>query len=140
MSGFLLDTNCISELVRIRPDPNVIRWLEAANEQTLFLSVLSLGEIRKGIVTAPPNRQAHLHRWLNIELRRRFEGRILPIDAAVSERWGIVIAEAKQTGKTIPVIDSLIAATALHHNLTVVSRNVGDFQQAKVPIVNPWAL
>ncbi|MDQ2949065.1 MAG: type II toxin-antitoxin system VapC family toxin [Acidobacteriota bacterium] len=141
MSGFLIDTNCVSEIVRLRPDPNVIRWLENANEQSLYLSVLTLGEIRKGIAAIERGRRhAELDAWLTINVRQRFAGRILPVDAAVAERWGQLIGLAKQAGKTIPVVDSLLAATALHHNLTVVSRNVADFKLAQVAVINPWDL
>jgi predicted nucleic acid-binding protein len=139
VSGFLLDTNCISEVVRLRPEPNVVRWLENAEEQSLYLSVLTLGEIRKGLVNVPQGqRYAQLETWLNVELRERFAGRILSVDAGVAERWGVLIGEAKRAGKTIPVVDSILAATALHHDLTVVSRNVADFQLAQVAVVNPW--
>ena len=139
MSAFLLDTNCISELVRVRPEPNVISWLQGADEQTLYLSALTFGEIRKGLVNVRPGeRRAQLEAWLSVELRERFSGRILAIDEAVAERWGRLIGEAKRAGKTIPVVDSLLAATALHHNLTVVSRNVADFELAHAPVVNPW--
>jgi toxin FitB len=139
VSGFLLDTNCISEVVRLRPEPNVVRWLESAEEHSLYLSVLTLGEIRKGLVNVPQGqRYAQLETWLNVELRERFAGRILSVDAGVAERWGALIGEAKRVGKTIPVVDSILAATALHHELTVVSRNVADFQLAQVAVVNPW--
>jgi toxin FitB len=139
VSGFLLDTNCISEAVRLRPEPNVVRWLENAEEQSLYLSVLTLGEIRKGLVNVPQGqRYAQLETWLNVELRERFAGRILSVDAGVAERWGVLIGEAKRTGKAIPVVDSILAATALHHDLTVVTRNVADFQLAQVAVVNPW--
>jgi toxin FitB len=139
VSGFLLDTNCISEVVRLRPEPNVVRWLESAEEHSLYLSVLTLGEIRKGLVNVPQgHRHVRLETWLNVELRERFAGRILSVDAGVAERWGVLISEAKRVGKTIPVVDSILAATALHHDLTVVSRNVADFQLAQVPVVNPW--
>jgi predicted nucleic acid-binding protein len=139
VSGFLLDTNCISEAVRLRPEPNVVRWLENPEEQSLYLSVLTLGEIRKGLVNVPQGqRYAQLETWLNVELRERFAGRILSVDAGVAERWGVLIGEAKRTGKAIPVVDSILAATALHHDLTVVTRNVADFQLAQVAVVNPW--
>ena len=139
MSGFLLDTNCISELVRPKPDPRVIEWMEAADEAMLYLSVLTVGEIRKGLAgLAQGKRRTHLETWLEVELQARFAGRIVPIDASIADRWGLIAAEAKRKGKALSVIDGLLAATALHHNLTVVSRNVSDFMNTQVQVLNPW--
>jgi len=139
MSGFLLDTNCISEAVRANPEPGVLAWIEAADETLLYLSVLTLGEIRKGLAALlPGRRRTKLETWLEVELRARFSGRILSIDAEVADRWGLLAADAKGQGKPIPVIDGLLAATALHHNLTIVSRNVSDFSNLPVAVVNPW--
>jgi len=139
MSGFLLDTNCVSELVRLQPEPRVLEWLEAADESLLYLSVLTLGEVRKGLAALPPGRRrTRLEAWLQVELRTRFSGRILAIDAAVADRWGWLTAQAKRQGTPLAVIDGLLAATALHYNLTVVSRNVSDFTNVGVPILNPW--
>jgi toxin FitB len=139
VSGYLLDTNCVSELVCPRPEPRVIEWVDAADEATLYLSVLTLGEIRKGVASLPPSkRRTRLEAWLEVDLQARFSGRIVPIDAAISDRWGSISAEAKRKGKVLPVIDGLLAATALHHNLTVVSRNASDFKQSLVRVLNPW--
>jgi toxin FitB len=139
MSGFLVDTNCISEVVRVKPEPRVLGWIEAADESLLYLSVLTLGEIRKGLAGLPQDkRRTHLETWLEVELKARFSGRILPIDAAVADRWGLLAANAKSQGKTLSTIDGLLAATALHHNLTIVSRNISDFISTPVPVVNPW--
>jgi toxin FitB len=139
MSGFLLDTNCISELVRVQPEPRVLEWMEAADEGLLYLSVFTLGEIRKGLASLPQSkRRTHLETWLEVELQARFSGRILPIDAAVADRWGVLAADAKRKGKALSTIDALLAATALHYNLTVVSRNVSDFANTQVPFLNPW--
>jgi len=139
MSGFLLDTNCISELIRSRPEPRVMDWMRAADESLLYLSVLTLGEIRKGAAILPQSkRRTHLESWLEIDLQVRFSGRILGIDNAVSDRWGWLTAEAERKGKPLAAIDGLLAATALHHNLTIVSRNVSDFTSTRVPILNPW--
>src|SRR5437588_4471245 len=139
MSGFLLDTNCISELVRNKPEPRVLGWLDATDETLCYLSVLTLGEIRKGVAGLPQSkRRTRLESWLGLELQARFSGRILAIDAAVADRWGLLAAEAKRKGKSISAIDGLLAATALQHNLTIVSRNVGDFTDAQVQILNPW--
>jgi predicted nucleic acid-binding protein len=139
MSGFLLDTNCVSELVRVRPEPRVMKWMDAADERLLYLSVLTLGEIRKGLaVLTQGRRRTRLETWLEVELRARFAGRVLPIDDQVADRWGLLAAHARRKGITLPVVDGLLAATALQYNLTVVSRNSSDFASAQVPVVNPW--
>ena len=139
MSGFLLDTNCISELVRRKPEPRVLEWMEAADEAMLYLSVLTLGEIRRGAALRPQDkRRRQLDTWLEVELSARFAGRVLPVDAAVSDRWGWLTAAAERRGKKLPVIDALLAATALHYNLTVISRNTIDFVNAQVRVLNPW--
>jgi len=139
MTGFLLDTNCISEVVRLKPDLRVAAWIEAAEEGLLYLSVLTLGEIRKGLAALPQGkRRSRLETWLEVELQARFSGRILSIDAAVADRWGLIAAAAKIKGKSLSAIDGLLAATAIHHNLTIVSQNVGDFTSTAVPVVNPW--
>jgi predicted nucleic acid-binding protein len=139
VSGFLLDTNCVSELVRVKPDPRVLEWMEAADESLLHLSVLTLGEIRQGMAALPQGRRrTRLEAWLEVDLRARFSGRILPVDAAVADRWGLLAAQARRHGATLSIIDGLLAATALHHNLTMVSRHVSDFAAAQVPVLNPW--
>jgi predicted nucleic acid-binding protein len=139
MSGFLLDTNCISEAVRVRPDPNVENWVRAAEQELLYLSVLTLGEIRKGLAgLAQGKRRTRLETWLEVELQFRFSGRILPIDVGVADRWGLLEADAKRKGKPLSTIDGLLAATAVHHNLTIVTRNVADFNGLSVPVLNPW--
>ena len=139
MSGFLLDTNCISELVSSKPEPGVLEWMETADETLLFLSVLTLGEIRKGLARlSQSRRRTQLETWLEIELQNRFAGRILPINGDVADRWGLLAAEAQRKGRSLPVIDGLLAATALHHNLTIVSRNVSDFEITHVQILDPW--
>jgi toxin FitB len=138
MSGYLLDTNCVSELVRIQPNHRVLAWLDAAEESSLYLSVLTLGEIRKGLAELPPGkRRTRLETWL-AELRLRFLPRVLPVDEGIAERWGFVAAEAKRRGKALSVIDGLLAATALHHGLTLVSRNVRDFATLQVAVLDPW--
>ena len=139
MSGFLLDTNCISELVRPTPEPRVLEWMGAADETLLYLSVLTMGEIRRGLAgLAQGKRRTLLETWLEVELQARFSGRIVPIDAAIANRWGQLAADAKRVGKPLSIIDGLLAATALHHNLTVVSRNTSDFTNTHVRVLNPW--
>jgi predicted nucleic acid-binding protein len=141
MTGFLLDTNCISEVVRSKPEPRVMAWIEAAEESLLYLSVLTIGEIRKGLAGLPQGRRrSRLETWLEVELQARFSGRILSIDTAVADRWGLLAANAKIIGKPLSAIDGLLAATAIHHNLTVVSRNVSDFANTPAPVLNPWGL
>ena len=114
MSGFLLDTNCISEVVSIQPNPRVLAWLDGVEERTLYLSVLTLGEIRKGISRlGDGKRRTQLDAWLEIDLRKGFTGRILAIDEAVADRWGMFAAAARRLGSPMPVVDAIIAATAL---------------------------
>ena len=139
MSGFLLDTNVISELVKLRPEPNVTAWIEATDERLLHLSVLTLGEIRRGVAALPhARRRARLEAWLETDLSSRFHGRILAIDSTVADRWGFLTAQAQKKGIVLPVIDGLLAATALQHNLTFVTRDTGSVAAAGVAVFNPW--
>jgi predicted nucleic acid-binding protein len=139
VKGFLLDTNCVSELVRVRPESRVVEWFESTEESILYLSVLTFGEIRKGLASlAPSRKRASLESWLEADLNTRFQGRVLPVDQAVADRWGWLAAEAKRRGKPLAVVDGLLAATALQHNLTLVSRNTADFHGVAVDVFNPW--
>ena len=139
MSGFLLDTNIISELVKPKPEVNVTEWVENTDESLLYLSVLTLGEIRRGIAALPQSRRrATLEAWLDKDLRARFEGRILVIDQEVADRWGLLTAAARNSGKVLPVIDGLLVATALEHNLTLVTRDTGQIPSMGVAVFNPW--
>ena len=139
MTDYLLDTNLISELLRPKPDERVVDWVGSVNEDSLFLSVLTIGELTKGVANlAASKRRASLEDWIELELIPRFADRILPIDAAIASRWGLLSARAKQHGQSLSVIDGLIAATALTHDLTVVTRNVGDFGITKARLHNPW--
>ncbi len=139
MSGFLLDTNIISELVRPKPEPKVKAWVAATDEDLLHLSVLTLGEIRKGIASLKDaSRRVRLEAWLDGDLAVRFAGRILAIDRAATDRWGRLAAQADLKSR-LPVIDGLLAATALQHNLTLVTRNTKDVAETGVPVFNPWA-
>lgn len=140
MNGFLLDTNVISELVKPEPDTKVVRWIEETDESILFLSVITFGEIRNGIERlVPGRRRGRLESWLRIDLRARFRNRILPVDESVAERWGALSAIAAANGKPVPVIDGLLAATAVHHDLMLVTRNVQDVAGTAVPTLNPWS-
>lgn len=139
MNGFLLDTNCISEAVSAKPDPNVETWVRAVDQRLLYLSVLTLGEIRKGVAgLAQGRRRTLLENWLEIDLQSRFAGRILPVDAAIADRWGLLEADAKRRGKPLSTIDALLAATAIQHILTLVTRNVADFASLSIPVLSPW--
>ena len=140
MSGFLLDTNVLSEFNRRgEPDRLVKQWLEAADTDSLYASVLTLGEIRFGVELLPPGkRRTLLEQWLDQELPEWFDGRILPVDQAITDRWGFLRAQAQMKGRPLSVIDALLAATALQHDLTIVSRNVSDFSVVGLVVVNPW--
>ena len=139
MSGFLLDTNCVSELVRIKPERRVMEWVLAADEQLLHLSVLTFGEVRKGATLLPASsKRNQLERWLEVELPARFADRLLPINREISEIWGAMAGQAQLKGITLAIIDGLMAATAKHHDLTVVTRNVKDFSLWGLPVTNPW--
>jgi predicted nucleic acid-binding protein len=139
VSGFLLDTNVISELTRPEPDAYVVEWLDSVDESLLYVSVLTIGEIRKGLAALKSGRRRSLlEAWLDTELAARFAGRVLPIDYAVADRWGRLAGEAQGSGAPLPVVDGLLAATALHHDLTVVSRNVRDLAVNGLTSFNPW--
>jgi len=136
VSGFLLDTNVVSELVKKAPNEKVTSWVRSIDESLLYVSVLTISEIRKGIVQLSVGaRRTRLENWLEVELAGRFEGRIIPIDRAVGERWGRLTAELS---RTLPVVDTLLAATALDHDLTFVTRNIADFAVTNVSLFNPW--
>lgn len=139
MTGFLLDTNVPSELTRPKPEPEVIQWLDDADDLRLFLSVVSLGEIFKGITVLPEGkRRQQLQQWVDETLRPWFDGRILPVSESVAERWGLLAGECQLTGRPLNVADGLIAATALEHGLTVVTRNVKDFSNLGVSVLDLW--
>jgi len=134
--SYLLDTNAVSELVRPRPNRHVLSWFQAVPDDALHLSVLTLGEIRKGVEQLRASRRRErLRVWLEQDLTDWFGTRLLPIDNVVADRWGRLLAQA---GRPMPAIDSLLAATALHHELRLVSRNVNDFDFPGLDVVNPW--
>ena len=139
MSGFLVDTNVLSEAVRTKPEPRVLDWIGAADETLLYLSVLTLGEIRRGLALLPQGkRRTRIEAWLDVEVQSRFAGRILPITSAVADRWGLLTAEARKKVRPLATIDALLAATALEHNFTIVTRNIRDFRDTHVLLLNPW--
>ncbi|BCB25948.1 ribonuclease VapC [Sulfurimicrobium lacus] len=135
--SYLVDTNVLSELRRKNPNPGVVTWFTQRPATTLYLSVLTLGEIRKGIEgLGDEKRRMALLDWLETDLPAFFTGRILPVDAPVADRWGRLVAAA---GRPLPAIDSLLAATALVHDLVLVTRNSRDFSDLPVQLINPWA-
>jgi predicted nucleic acid-binding protein len=139
MSGFLVDTNFPSELVRSRPDPKVEKWLDAQDLSTLFISVVSFGELRRGMVLmSPRRRRTELESWIEDDLSILFSGRILSVTRSIAERWGELDAKRQVAGRPLNVADGMIAATALEHDLTVVTRNVKDFDLLGVTIFDPW--
>ncbi len=139
MNGYLLDTNIPSELTRDRPDPHVSAFLRELNPTEIFLSVLTIGEISKGIAIVPPGpRRDRLQRWLEQDLRSWFGERIIPVTEPVAELWGRMAGAARLQGKPLAVVDGLIAATASHHRLIVVTRNTADFKDLGLSLVNPW--
>lgn len=141
MSGFLLDTNVISEFVRPdnRPHQRVKQWLEAADPDSLYASVLTFGEIRRGIEKLQSGkRRSLLEIWFARDLHEWFEKRLLPVNEAIANRWGILAAAAQRKGTPLAIIDGLLAATALEHGLTIVTRNHNDFIIAGADVLNPW--
>jgi toxin FitB len=136
---YLLDTNVISEWVKPRADEGVVAWLAAADEDSLYLSVITFAEIRLGIALLPPGRKrTQLATWLDQDLDDRFEGRILDIDRRISEAWAEIVARGRARGATPPILEALLAATALVHGLTVVTRNLRHLERLEVPVLDPW--
>jgi predicted nucleic acid-binding protein len=135
--SYLVDTNVVSELIRPVPNERVVQWFAAVPNQALFMSVLTVGEIRHGAERLADNRhRERLRLWLETDLPEWFQDRLLPVDAAVADRWGRLLAAA---GRPVPAIDSLLAATALQHDLRLVTRNVSDFRLPGLDVVDPWS-
>ncbi len=138
---WLLDTCVIYELVSKKPNENVVRWIDKIDLDRLYLSVISIGEIRKGIEKlADSQRRQTLQLWLAEELPIMFSGRIMVLDVPILIEWGALSGRLEKQGKSMPAIDSLLAATALHGNFTFVTRNVNDFINAGVKTFNPWVI
>ena len=134
--SWLLDTCVLSEPARKTPDPKVVQWLADQAEEELFISVLTLGELWKGAALLPDGRKRRqILLWLQRDIRQRFEGRILPVDETVSLAWGQLLADAE---RPLPAIDSLIAATAVAHQLTLATRNTEDMADSGAAVFNPW--
>ncbi len=137
--SFLLDTSVVSELVRKSPHLPVLKWVGEQDEPSLYLSVVTIGEIEKGIARLPASaRRRRLQSWVRCDLIGRFGERLLAVDVRAAARWGTLTGESERRGVPLPVIDSLIAATALVHGFAVVTRNVADFERCGVACVNPW--
>lgn len=140
MTGYLLDTNIVSEYTRVQPpDARLRSWMDQQEEETLHLSVVTLGEIRKGTTLLPAGKKRErLERWLHDELLVRFGSRVLPVSEPIAEMWGMMSAEAQMRGFALPILDGLIAATARQHRLVMVTRNVRDFRLWGIEVLNPW--
>jgi len=137
--NYLLDTPLISELVRKRPEPRITKWMNDVDEMSCFLSVVTIGEIQKGISRLDESaRKTKLTAWLRQDLRGRFEGRILEITEDIAITWGRILGEAERAGEPAPAVDALIAATACAHNLVIVTRNTAHLHRCGAKTVNPW--
>lgn len=136
---YLLDTCVVSEFAKPRPTTRVVDWLGAQEEIGLYLSVITLGELQKGVSKLGDGRKrSRLTRWIQEDLSARFSGRILDIDRPTCERWGQIAAACESDGRPLPVLDGLIAATAMEHDLTLVTRNTRDVEASGVSVVDPW--
>jgi len=139
VTQFLIDTNVPSELTRDKPDARVTSFLRSTDRHSMFLSVMTLGEICKGIASLRNGeKKISLQHWMDRDLRTWFSARVLPVTENIAERWGHLAAKAMQRGSMVPVVDGLIAATAIEHGLTVLTRNEKDFSRLEVEIFNPW--
>lgn len=137
--SWLLDTCVVSELVRPRPKASVVSWVRERDEDELFLSVITIGELKKGIAKLPDSAtRVALEQWVRRELAERFRDRLLAIHSGVAARWGAMVGELEARGQPLPVIDSLIAATSLQHDLTVVTRNTDNLESCGARCFNPW--
>ncbi|WP_440534575.1 type II toxin-antitoxin system VapC family toxin [Variovorax sp. YR566] len=139
MTGWLLDTNILSELWRVRPEPKVVSFISAQPLDNLFVSAVTFAEIRFDIeLIEDIHKRASLSDWLNLQLRPMFENRVLPISEDIMFKWRLLVEEGRKSGRTFPQPDLIIAATALHHGLTIVSRDTGGYAKTSVALVNPW--
>jgi predicted nucleic acid-binding protein len=139
VTGWLLDTNVLSELRRLKPEPKVVAFVESQPLERLYVSAVTLAEIRFGIeLVADANRRAELNDWLALNVRPQFEQRVLQVTEDVMFKWRLLVEEGRKVGHTFSQPDLIIAATALHHGLTVVSRDTAGYAKTRVPLFNPW--
>ncbi len=137
--NYLLDTCVLSEFTRRKPEEKVIRWLDSMDEEKLFVSAITIGEIQHGIERmTESHRKTELQVWINNGLMERFSQRILSLDAQTMFLWGALAARIEKSGQTLALMDSLIIATALQNSLIIVTRNVSDFVPSGVQVINPW--
>lgn len=137
--NYLLDTCAISEIIRPNPNKSFIQWLDSQNENNMFLSLLTLGELYKGTFKLKnQDRQKSLLTWIEHNLKLRFHGRIISLDESIIFQWGKVNGESEQNGIKLPIMDSLISAIAITNNLIVVTRNEKDFEKCLAKTINPW--
>lgn len=136
--NFLLDTNAVSEWVKRRPNPGLIRWMQSADEDRIFLSVITLAELRHGVERLPEGRRrAQLEPWIKRDLPLRFDKRILPIDEEIAQAWGVAVAMSESVGRPLNVMDAFLLATAKVRDLTLITRNVNHFPLLQA-LLNPW--
>lgn len=137
--NYILDTNVVSELVAREADQKVVNWVDSIDSESVFLSVITIGELKKGIEKLPDSkRKKTLESWLEEDLLVRFRGRILPLDIPVLLTWGRLVTSLEKEGKPLPAIDSLLAATAAQTGFTLVTRNTGHFDPAGISVFDPW--
>jgi predicted nucleic acid-binding protein len=137
--SFLLDTNAVSEWVKPRPNPGLVAWMEATDEDRIFISVISLAELRYGVERRATGRhRSRLEQWLRDELPLRFESRILPVDTRVAEAWGRTVSRSEAAGRPIGAMEAFLAATAETHRMTLVTHNISDFPLLKA-VLDPWS-
>jgi toxin FitB len=137
--SLLLDTNVLSELNKKIPEPKVVTWFQSQKLSDCYLSVITIGEIEQGIEASRDSvKAASLRKWLEAVIEPRFSRRILPVDGVVVKRWGKLMGNAQKQGQPLPAIDTMIAATALEHNFTLVTRNIVDMNRVPVKVFNPW--
>ena len=136
--SFLIDTCALAELVKLRPHAGVLAWFEAQNAETLHLSALTVGEIEKGVALIPAGRRRTALRTWPGTPASTYSSRVLQVDVVVAAAWGRLCAAAEQNGRRLSVVDGLTAATAIHHGLTVVTRNTKDFAPTGAPLLDPW--
>jgi toxin FitB len=138
-TGFLLDTNVPSELTMPLPEPRVAAWVESQNNSLFYLSVVSAGELRKGIhLLSQSKRRLQLEHWFESFLLPSFANRILPVTQGIADRWGILSADCQRLGQSLNTADGMIAATAIEHGLILVTRNTKEFVDLEVTFFNPW--